>query len=42
VHVRGYGEAHTHWTIAAMPDLARLTAAEVAGTRGLRDGRHPA
>lgn len=31
VHVRGYGEAHTHWTIAAMPDLARLTAAEVAG-----------
>ncbi len=32
VHVRGYGEAHTHWTIAAMPDLARLTAAEVAGS----------
>ena len=31
VHVRGYGESHTHWTIAAMPDLARLTAAEVAG-----------
>jgi len=31
VHVRGYGEAHTHWTIAAMPDLARLTAAEAAG-----------
>jgi acetyl-CoA acetyltransferase len=31
VHVRGYGEAHTHWTVAAMPDLARLTAAEVAG-----------
>jgi acetyl-CoA acetyltransferase len=31
VHVRGYGEAHSHWTIAAMPDLARLTAAEVAG-----------
>jgi acetyl-CoA acetyltransferase len=31
VHVRGYGEAHTHWTIAAMPDLARLTAAEIAG-----------
>ncbi|MDP2743180.1 MAG: thiolase, partial [Hydrogenophaga sp.] len=31
VFVRGYGESHTHWTIAAMPDLARLTAAEVAG-----------
>ncbi|WP_306556074.1 acetyl-CoA acetyltransferase [Acidovorax sp.] len=31
VYVRGYGESHTHWTIAAMPDLARLTAAEVAG-----------
>jgi len=31
VHVRGYGESHTHWTIAAMPDLAHLTAAEVAG-----------
>ena len=31
VHVRGYGESHTHWTIAAMPDMARLTAAEVAG-----------
>ena len=30
VYVRGYGESHTHWTIAAMPDLARLTAAEVA------------
>ena len=31
VYVRGCGESHTHWTIAAMPDLARLTAAEVAG-----------
>src|SRR3990167_8317312 len=31
VFVRGYGESHTHWTIAAMADLARLTAAEVAG-----------
>lgn len=31
IHVRGYGESNTHWTIAAMPDLARLTAAEIAG-----------
>ena len=31
VFVRGYGESNTHWTIAAMPDMARLTAAEVAG-----------
>lgn len=31
VYVRGYGECNTHWTIAAMPDLARLTAAEIAG-----------
>ncbi|WP_370305450.1 acetyl-CoA acetyltransferase [Sinimarinibacterium flocculans] len=31
IHVRGYGEATTHWTIAAMPDLTRLTAAEIAG-----------
>lgn len=30
VHLRGYGEAHTHWSIGAMPDLARLTAAEIA------------
>src|SRR3990167_7991366 len=28
VHVRGYGESHTHWTTAAMPDLARHIAAE--------------
>lgn len=33
VHVRGHGQAATHWTIAAMPDLARLTAAEIAGQR---------
>jgi acetyl-CoA acetyltransferase len=32
-HVRGFGEAHTHWSIGAMPDLARLTAAEMAGSR---------
>lgn len=30
-YVRGFGEAHTHWSIGAMPDLARLTAAEMAG-----------
>lgn len=30
VHVRGFGEAHTHWSIGAMPDLARLTAAEMS------------
>ncbi|WP_293866029.1 acetyl-CoA acetyltransferase [uncultured Alsobacter sp.] len=33
IHVRGYGEAHTHWSIGAMPDLARLTAAEMSGRR---------
>lgn len=33
IHVRGYGEAHTHWSIGAMPDLARLTAAEMASKR---------
>ena len=33
IHVRGYGEAHTHWSIGAMPDLARLTAAEMSGAR---------
>jgi len=33
VYVRGFGQAATHWTIAAMPDLARLTAAEMAGAR---------
>ncbi|MCO5070822.1 MAG: acetyl-CoA acetyltransferase [Rhizobiaceae bacterium] len=32
-HIRGYGEAHTHWSIGAMPDLARLTAAEMASRR---------
>lgn len=31
VYIRGFGESQTHWTIAAMPDLARLTAAERAG-----------
>jgi acetyl-CoA acetyltransferase len=33
IYVRGYGQAATHWTIAAMPDLARLTAAEMSGRR---------
>ena len=33
IHVRGFGEAHTHWSIGAMPDLARLTAAEMSSTR---------
>lgn len=33
VYIRGFGQAATHWTIAAMPDLARLTAAEMAGAR---------
>lgn len=31
IHVRGFGEAHTHWSIAAMPDLARHTAAAMSG-----------
>jgi acetyl-CoA acetyltransferase len=33
VFVRGFGEAHTHWSVGAMPDLARLTAAEMSGKR---------
>ena len=33
IAVRGYGEAHTHWSIGAMPDLARLTAAEMSSQR---------
>jgi acetyl-CoA acetyltransferase len=31
IYVRGCGEANTHWAAASMPDMARLTAAEVAG-----------
>ncbi len=31
IYLRGHGQAATHWTVAAMPDLARLTAAEIAG-----------
>jgi acetyl-CoA acetyltransferase len=33
IYVRGFGEAQTHWTVATMPDMARLTAAEVSGAR---------
>ncbi len=36
VYVRGYGESNTHWTMSGMPDLARLTAAEIAGREALR------
>jgi len=36
VHVRGYGEAHSHWSIGAMPDLARLTSAEMSGGTALQ------
>lgn len=35
VHVRGYGEAHSHWNIAEMPDLARLRSAEASGRRAM-------
>jgi acetyl-CoA acetyltransferase len=33
IHVRGFGEANTHWTIAAMPDLAHLASAAASGER---------
>lgn len=36
IFVRGYGEANTHWTMAGMPDLARLTSAEIAGREALK------
>ncbi|WP_420466415.1 acetyl-CoA acetyltransferase [Panacagrimonas sp.] len=36
VYVRGYGESNTHWTMSGMPDLARLTAAEIAGREAFR------
>ncbi|MGQ0700194.1 MAG: acetyl-CoA acetyltransferase [Panacagrimonas sp.] len=36
VYVRGYGECNTHWTMAGMPDPARLTAAEIAGREAFR------
>ena len=35
IHVRGHGEAHTHWTVAAMPDAARLIPAEISGRNAL-------
>jgi acetyl-CoA acetyltransferase len=35
VYVRGFGESQTHWTVATMPDLARLTAAQVSGAAAL-------
>jgi acetyl-CoA acetyltransferase len=31
VYVRGHGESQTHWTVATMPDAARLIPAEVSG-----------
>ena len=34
VFVRGFGEAHTHWTIASMPDLTLTTAAS-SGKRAM-------
>lgn len=35
VYVRGCGQAATHWTIAAAPDLTRLLPAEIASKRAL-------
>ena len=35
VHVRGYGQAATHWTIATAPDLPWLQPAETASQRAL-------
>ena len=35
VYIRGYGQAATHWTIAAAPDLTRLVPAEIAGKRAM-------
>ncbi|EZP79326.1 Thiolase [Novosphingobium resinovorum] len=35
VYVRGHGQAATHWTIAAAPDLTRLLPAEIASKRAL-------
>ena len=36
IYVRGFGESHTHWSIANMPDLAWHTAAERSGRDALR------
>ena len=35
VYVRGYGEAQTHWTVATMPDAARLIPAKIAGRNAM-------
>jgi acetyl-CoA acetyltransferase len=35
VHVRGYGEAHSHWNIAEMPDLTSLDSAVASGRRAM-------
>lgn len=35
VHIRGYGQSATHWTITTALDLAWLKPAEVAATRAL-------
>ena len=39
VAVKGYGEAHTHWAIAEMPDLARLLPAQKAGETAMKMAR---
>lgn len=36
IRILGHGESHTHWHIAQMPDLARLSAAEAAGAEAFR------
>lgn len=35
VHVRGFGESHSHWNIAEMPDLALLASAETSSRRAM-------
>lgn len=35
VHVRGFGECHSHWNIAEMPDLALLSSAEASSRRAM-------
>ncbi len=35
VYVRGYGESLSQWTVAAMPDAARLLPAEISGRHAL-------
>jgi len=36
ISVKGYGEAHTHWTISEMPDLAHLLPAKRAGETAMK------